>query len=403
MAGPLKVKVLDLTQGIAGPVATMQMGDAGATVIKVEPLEGEYSRQIGPPFVEGESALFLGLNRSKRSIALDIENPAGLQALRRMIRQVDVLAIDLRPRNVERLRLTYHDMESLNPGLVYCLLTMQGDKGPRRDQAVWELEIQGLTPYLWGLGKYGAEAVRAGADIAMTTCGMYAVQGIMAALLHKKRTGIGQQVVVSAYGALMTMSKLILGAYGAVDEWGGMWHTYPFDPPVTGYKTKDSPILFSLSFRRSAPDEQANRERFFNALGASHLAGDRRFENMGEITGMGQKAFETKPLFEELFKEKTAEELCRLINDCGGMAAPIHDYPSLFKHRQGEFLPLVAAVQHPTAGVVKGPPIPWTFSRTPGEVKLPPPLLGQHTREVLREFSFSEPEIQQLAEKKAIR
>ncbi len=180
-AGSLEgFRVLDLTQGLCGPFCTMQLGDAGAEVIKIEPLAGDFARRIGPPFIEGESAVFLSLNRNKKSVMLDLETTSGCEAVARLARESDVLVMDCGPTAAEKLGLSYEQLQSSNPKLVYCSITPFGEEGPLRDAPGSELVVQAMAEYTASLGRIGDPPVRLGADIASLNTGIFAAQAILA-------------------------------------------------------------------------------------------------------------------------------------------------------------------------------------------------------------------------------
>ena len=246
MVLPLQgTKVVDFSEEIAGPYCSMQLGDFGADVIKVEPLGGDWARSLGVK-VKGESALFLALNRNKKSLAVDIGDERGKQVIHRLAREADVLLEAFRPGQADELGVGYEDICRINPNLVYCSISAFGSSGPYKDRAASELEIQGISGYQWYLGEPGEAPVRLGADIAAMAAGQCAFVGILAALYYRKKAGIGQKVETSMLEALIMCGCAIYAAHYNPDSWGGFMLTGPFDHPETGYKTKDSPIVFGL-------------------------------------------------------------------------------------------------------------------------------------------------------------
>ena len=204
MTGPLDgVRVVDLTQGLSGPYCAVLLGDAGATVTKVEPPGGDYARGYGPPFIEGQGAQFLELNRNKRGVVLDIERAEGRRVLERLLLAADVLVTDLSPQQAAALDLDYETVEQLNGRLVQCNITPFGERGPMAEQPGAELVVQGMAEYTASVGQIGEPPVRLGTDVAQLNTGAQAVQGIIAALLMRERTGEGQFVDVNMLRTLM--------------------------------------------------------------------------------------------------------------------------------------------------------------------------------------------------------
>ncbi|HEX4210895.1 MAG TPA: CoA transferase, partial [Candidatus Binataceae bacterium] len=197
------MRVVDLTQGLCGPFCSMQLGDAGADVIKLEPLAGDSSRGFGPPFIGGESAVFLSLNRNKRSLAIDYSNPAGRDLVRRLVRSADVLLEDLGPGVASKMGLGYEDLKQDNERLVYASISAFGEEGPLKDLPGADLVFQAMAEYAASLGKIGDPPVRVGADLASLNTGIFAAQAIFGALFFRERNGTGQRVVVNQFGTLL--------------------------------------------------------------------------------------------------------------------------------------------------------------------------------------------------------
>lgn len=397
MSGPLNtVKVLDLTQGYVAYCA-MQMGDLGAEVVKVEPPEGDVSRQWGPPFINGESAAFLGVNRSKRGITLSWQkSPEARQVLNKLIQWADVVVEDLAPSEAKALLLDYDSVMKLNSRVVYCAITPFGEFGPYRDEAATELEIQGMSGMPRYYGDYGKPEnppIRTGFPIAAMNTSMFALQAICASLFHLKRTGNGQKIDCSQLGGLITMQTVMFAAESEPDEWIG--HTLAASrKPNTGYKTKDFPILWGFM------NDMESLMKFIDAIGLSDLRKDPRFQS-GEAFQMG-RLDEFKPIFEEKFKEKSSLEILREIWKLGGMGIPYYTFEGLEKDPQILEMDMIAEFEHPTAGKMKTIGIPYKFLGTPGEISLPPPLLGQHTEEVLGGLGYRREEIAGLKRSGAI-
>jgi crotonobetainyl-CoA:carnitine CoA-transferase CaiB-like acyl-CoA transferase len=382
--------VIDLSEGICGPFTSMQLADAGAEVIKVEPPNGDYARQIGPPFVNGESAVFLSVNRNKKSVVLDYRRDDQYGILGRLAATADILIEDLGPGEADRLGFGYSQLSSQNPRLVYCAISPFGEEGPLKDLPGSELVIQAMAEYTASLGRIGEPPIRVGADVACINTGIFATQAILAALFHRERAGHGQRVAVSQFGSLLHLRSIMWHSMTDPDDWYGFHLDHYTNPPDYGYQAKDGALYFIL--RRGNSEDW---DRLVLDLGMEHVLADPRFDDYGrQATSIGRYAPEVKPIWEEAFKNRTREELIAMIHSIGGDAVPILDYPSLLAHPQVEALGAIVEIQHPTVGAFQTVPPFIRFSETPLGIQSPPPTLGQHTREVLSRLGLSDTEIE---------
>jgi formyl-CoA transferase len=386
------MRVIDLTQGLCGPFCSMQLGDAGADVIKIEPLQGDNSRGFGPPFIGSESAVFLSLNRNKRSLAIDYANPAGCDVVQRLARKADVIIEDFGPGAAGKLGLGYDDVKDENSRLVYASISAFGEEGPLKDLPGAELVIQAMAEYAASLNKIGDPPVRLGADVASLNTGIFAAQAIIGALFYRERNGVGQRVAVNQFGTLLHLRGIMWHAMSNPDDWFGFHLDHYTNPPEYGYQAKDGPLYFIL--RRGTSEDW---DRLLMELGMEHVLADPRFDDFGrQATSIGRYAPEVKPIWEEAFKEKTRAEIIDLIHSVGGDAVPILDYPSLVAHPQVAAIEAIATIDHPTAGTFQTVAPFIRFMETPLAITLPPPLLGQHSREILADSGIDEAEIERL-------
>ena len=384
--------IIDLTQGLCGPFGSMRLGDAGAEVIKIEPLTGDSSRVMGPPFLGDQSAVFLALNRNKKSVALDVHTSEGQELVRRLVTEADVVLEDLGPGQAEKLGLGYDALQKLNPKLVYCAISAFGEEGPLRDLPGAEFVVQAMADYTNSLGRIGEPPVRLGSDVASLNTGIFASQAVTAALFHRARKGEGQRVAVSMLGTLLHMRGIMWTSMSDPDEWYGFHLDHYTKPPDHGYKTKDGHVYFGL--RRGNSEDW---DRLLVTLGMVEQLEDPRFADFGrQATSIGRYAPDVKPIWENAFKEMTNEEVIDLIHEINGDATSFMDYSSLFTHPQIQELKLVHEVDHPTAGRFKMIGPVWRFADTPATVHSPPPLLGQHTDEILTGLGMSSAEIARL-------
>jgi crotonobetainyl-CoA:carnitine CoA-transferase CaiB-like acyl-CoA transferase len=374
-------RVLDFTQGLCGPFCTMQLGDGGAEVIKIEPPAGDFARRMGPPFIENESAVYLSLNRNKKSIVLDLETSSGREVAIRLARDADVIVEDFGTGIAKAFGLDYDELHKANPKLVYCSITPFGEDGPLRHSPGSELVVQAMSEYTASLGRIGDAPVRIGADVASLNTGIFAAQAILAALFHRLRSGEGQRVAVSQFGSLLHLRGIMWSALSNPDDWYGFHLDHYTKPPDYGYQAKNGSLYFIM--RRGDSEDW---DQLLMALGMEDVLADSRFNDFGRAaTSIGRYATEVKPIWEKAFANRTREEIIDLIKSVGGDAVPIMDYPSLIAHPQTEALEVVTEIDHPTAGRFKTVRPVARFSETPDSIRLPPPTLGQHTDEVLRD------------------
>jgi glutaryl-CoA transferase len=372
-------RVIDFTQGLCGPFCTMQLGDGGAEVIKIEPPKGDFARRMGPPFVGEESAVFLSLNRNKKSVVLDLETPYGRKAAVHLARSADVLVQDFGPDGAERMGLGLAQLREANPKLVYCSITPFGEDGPLRDAPGSELVVQAMAEYTASLGRIGEKPVRVGADVASLNTGIFAAQAILAALFHRLRTGEGQRVAVSEFGSLLHLRGIMWHSMSDPDDWYGFHLDHYTAPPDYGYQAKDGSLYFIL--RRANSEDW---DRLVLELGMEQVFADPRFDDFGRAaTSIGRYAAEVKPIWEKAFQNRTREEIISLVHSIGGDAVPFMDYPALLAHPQVTALEAITEIDHSAAGKFKTVRPVARFSETQESIRLPPPRLGHHTQEVL--------------------
>lgn len=388
--------VMDLSQGLSGPFCSMLLGDLGARVIKVEQLQGDWARQLEPR-QGGHSAVFLALNRNKESIAVDRHVPEGQEIIQRLTCRADMVICDELPKQATALGCDYATLAALNPNIVYGLLTPFGEHGPWANRTASELVVQAASGYPRYLGTHGDKPVRIGTDAASTLGGVVLLQGLLAALFYRLRSGQGQCVAVSQLGSLYALKTIQIAAQYNPDTWEGYHCWGPYDPPDTGWQTQDRPIVFSFGeFTGGGPDKQSQWPAFCRELGLEHVLQDSRFDQDGKnSTGLGADAARLRAVYEAAFQDKTAAELIALIRRLEGAAYPYHTHETLFADEQAQILRLVQRIPGPD-GELSAIKTPWNFSQLQPVVQCGPPLLGSATGTVLAELGYDEAERSQL-------
>jgi crotonobetainyl-CoA:carnitine CoA-transferase CaiB-like acyl-CoA transferase len=396
--GPLSgVTVVDASQVLVGPFCTMQLGDLGADVIKIErPGVGDQTRGWHPPTVGGseESAYYVSVNRNKRSVALNLQTEAGREALRTMAREADVFVENFRVGKTEEWGLGYRSLRAENPGLVYCALSGYGEWGPDRDRPAYDLVMQAEGGMMSITGVEGGAPVRVGVAIADIGAAMYATQAVLAALLERELgDGRGQKVDVSLLDGQVAWMSYMAQAYLATgDPPGRMGSRHPTIAPYQAFETADGHAVVAVA-------SEAIWERFCAALDRPDLAADDRFAtNTDRVEHRDALEAELDP---EFAARGTAAVLDRL-DEHDVPASDVRDMADVFEDPQVRARGMVASVEHPTAGTVSTPGSPMFLSRTPTSVRRHPPLLGEHTEEVLAEYGYEDADLAALRDADAI-
>jgi crotonobetainyl-CoA:carnitine CoA-transferase CaiB-like acyl-CoA transferase len=382
--GPLDgFRVIELGQGIPAAVAGMYLGDGGADVIKVETAAGDIARSMPPFWDGGDSAVFVSINRNKRSVQLDLASEAGRNALRRLIARSDILVQD-----VDFTRELGLDVDALVAGdskLVHCRITGWGPNGPLADQPGGELPAQMAAEATTSLGSLGEPPIRLGTDAASTYAGIYAAQGSLAALWRRFQDGEGQRVDVSLFGCMLMMRSTLWAALSNPDEWFGFHNESYVRPPDTGYQCKDGAVTVVVG---RIPDEQF--AALMHDLGMDELSPEEQQKARVNIGANSRLGHVYKPVWEKYLGRFSVDEVAAMMNKHGGNAYRHNDYPHLFAHPQTQHLDFLRAVPAPSGdGSVTVMAPPWQFSDADLPVRLPPPALGRHTEEVLAELGIT--------------
>ncbi|WP_270037913.1 CaiB/BaiF CoA transferase family protein [Solirubrobacter ginsenosidimutans] len=381
------IRIVDFTRHMAGPFATLVLADHGADVIKVESLEGDSSRTGGADKLGDQSALFLLWNRGKRSLSIDMRTAEGKALVLDLIREADVLVENYRPGVADRIGIGYAAMAELNPRLVYCSVSAFGPQAALRDAPGTDPVVQATSGIVSLTGERGRDGVLVGAPIADFTGAMYAVQAILLALLARERTGRGQHVEVPMLFGVLSMLTTRLGTYWASGEDPERFGSaHAVHVPYGAYRTADGQAMAGTYGGESWP-------KFARAIGLPELLEDPRFAT-GALRREHRDALAA--IIEPVFAQRTTEDWRARFAAEGALFAPVLTLSEILSHPQVEEAGLVQTLQHPTAGAIPqiGPPI--SMSETPPAIDRHPPLLGEHTDEVLREAGCDDATIARL-------
>jgi crotonobetainyl-CoA:carnitine CoA-transferase CaiB-like acyl-CoA transferase len=393
--GPLRgMRVLELAQIMAGPTCGMLLADMGADVIKVEKLPGgDDSRGYREPLVNGVSAPFMILNRNKRGVAINLKEPAGRDVLLRMVRDADVLTENYRRGTLEKLGLGYDVLSLQNPGLIYCAVSGYGRTGPDADKGGFDLIAQGFAGLMSITGEPGRPPVKTGNSVADINAGILAAVGILAAYAHKQKTGQGQVVDTSLMEAALQQTYWQAAMYFATGESPGpTGSAHVLTAPYQAFAARDGWINIGGA-------NQANWERIAEVLGHPEWREDPRFAT--NSARMANLAALTDAMNDVLAKRTKAEWIAAF--DAAGVpVGPVHSIGEALEHPQTRARDMVVNLEHPQAGATRALGCPIHFSATPTRITRPPPMLGEHTREVLREFGYDDREIDTLVANRVV-
>jgi crotonobetainyl-CoA:carnitine CoA-transferase CaiB-like acyl-CoA transferase len=379
------LRVLELAQIMAGPTCGMMLADMGADVIKVEKLPGgDDARGYGEPRVNGVSAPFLIMNRNKRGIALDLKRRKGCDILLRLVKTADVLTENYRRGTLEKFGLGYDVLAQANPGLIYCAVSGYGRDGPFGDKGGFDLIAQGFAGLMSITGEPGRAPVKTGNPVADINAGILAVGGILAAYVHKLRTGHGQIVDTSLMEAALQQTYWHAAMYFATGESPGpTGSAHVLTAPYQAFHASDGWINIGGA-------NQANWERIAGVLGHPEWCDDPRFTT--NSARMGNLDVLTASMDAVLATRSKAEWIAAF--DAAGVpVGPVHSLGEALTHPQTLARGMVVDLVHPQAGETRALGCPLHFSETPARVDRPAPMLGEHTREVLQESRYSDAEI----------
>ena len=389
------VRVLDLTRALAGPFCTLMLGDYGADVIKIElPGAGDDTRHWGPPFIGEESAYFLSINRNKRSLTLNFKEEQAREIFLKLVAQSDVVVENFTPGVMGRLGLEYETVKQANPNIIYCSISGFGQDGPYQSRPAYDQIMQGISGLMSITGELGGEPQKVGVAVTDIGSGMWAAFAVMSALHHRSQHGEGQYIDISmldAQIAWLTYQAAYYFAYDRPPQRLGAAH--PTLVPYQAFMCQDGKYL------NVAVGSERLWDRFCQAVKREDLKDRPEFATNGVRV---ENRATLVPLLQEYFLTRAADDWVADLQQHNVPAGPINDLADVFSDPQVLHREMLLEMHHPTLGAIKQTGLPIKFSLTPGGLDRPPPLLGEHNGQILKDLGYSDAQIAEMAEKSVI-
>ena len=394
--GPLAgIRVLDLTRALSGPFATMILGDLGADVIKVEDTwHGDDTRRWGPPFQGDDAAYFLSINRNKRGLSVNLKAPEGREIAQLLAKGSDILMENFRPGTAARLGLGYEELSRQNPALIYASISGYGQTGPSAGLPGYDAVAQAVSGMMSVTGEAGGEPVRSGTSLADVGAGMWALIGILAALHARHATGRGQLIDISLLDGQVAWLTYVAGKYFATGVTPGRHGSaHESLAPYQVFPTADDPLMVAVG-------SDGLWQRFTAATGLDELTSDPRYAtNPDRVTNRGTLI----PRITKALAARGCAEWTSRLGAAGVPAGPVNTVPAALEQPQVAAREMVVELEHPVAGMLRMLGTPLKLSAQPAGIRRPPPVLGQHTDEILAEAGYSAGRIAELREAGVIR
>ena len=389
MAGPLDgMKVLDLTRVLAGPYATMLLGDLGAEVIKIEqPGTGDESRNFGP-FKNGFSLYFMSVNRGKQSVTLNLKTERGQAIFKQLLKQTDILVENFRPGTMQKLGLDYDTLKGEHPSLIYAACSGFGQTGPYAQQGAYDMIIQGMGGIISITGEPDGPPVRVGTSISDITAALFTTIGVLSALHHRNRTGSGQFVDVAMLDSLVAVLENAVVRYFATGEAPKpLGARHPAITPFEAFASADGHVIIALG-------NDTLWAKFCEHVDRHELISDERFRTNADRTENHSELF---PILSEIMSQRPTDDWIDALGAIGVPCGPINAMDKVVSHPQVQAREMITRIAHDITGEVEVPGVPIKLSETPGNVEVPAPSLGEHTTKVLTDLlKMSADEVEQL-------
>lgn len=388
------ITVLDLSRALAGPYCTLMLADMGARVIKVErPGTGDDTRGWGPPFIDGQSAYFLSINRNKKSVTLNLKEKEGKEIFYTLSENADVIVENFRPGTTEKLGISYEDIKNINEKIIYCSISGFGQTGPYKTRPGYDLILQGMGGLMTMTGEEKRPPVKIGVAITDIAAGMFAAYGIVLALYTRERTGTGQYIDTSMLDCQVSWLTYQAGNFFATGKSPKrLGSAHPTIVPYQAFETTSGYINVAVGSEKLW-------QNFCQAINHQELADNPHYKTNRDRV---EHRKELIIRLQEIFSEKTTEEWLKALQEKGVPAGPIYTFDQIFSDPQVLHRSMLVEMEHPTAGITKQTGVPVKLSETPGSIELPPPLLGEHTAEILIDLGYTDDEVKTLKEKGVI-